>query len=577
MGIPNEHQLKFNSIKDAKQLLEAVEKRFGGNAAAKKTNKADLDTMSMNDLYNNLKVYKPEFKRMSSSSSSRQNIAFVSSSNNNSSSTNGTINIAQAVNTANGVSIASAQVNAAYSTNIDNLSDVVICSFFSSQPSSPQLVHEDLEIIHPDDMEEMEEMDLRWFDKSNVECYNCHRRKHFARECRALRNQDNKHKEISRRSVLVETTNSTALVSCDAKFVNKPVVENSNAKSSKEETKAVMNNDDAPINTARQVNASHSKTTMNAARSMSYLSKTAHSTVKRLVHKNATFKNSNVNQKVNTVRGKKFNTARPKAVFNAVKGNNSNVVKASACWVWKPKTKVLDHVSKHNTASITLKKFDYVDAQEAVNIACYVQNRVLVVKPHNKTPYEIFYVRTPTLNFMRPFGYPVTILNTIDHLGTFNGKADEGFFIGYSLNSKAFRVFKSKTRRVEEKLHIRFSESTPNVVGSRPDWLFDIDALTRTMNYEPIVEDPKSSHDDRSKPSSDDGKMVDEDPSKENECKDQEKEDNVNSTNNVNIVGLTVNVAGINKDNKLPFNQTYLLWKMLGYLIFQMMMKMMVL
>ncbi|GKC70340.1 hypothetical protein Tco_1116223, partial [Tanacetum coccineum] len=57
------------------------------------------------------------------------------------------------------------------------------------------------------------------------------------------------------------------------------------------------------------------------------------------------------------------NAARPKAVVNAVKGNNINVVKASACWVWKPKTKVLDHVSKHNSASITLKKFDYVDAQ----------------------------------------------------------------------------------------------------------------------------------------------------------------------------------------------------------------------
>ncbi|GJX88801.1 putative ribonuclease H-like domain-containing protein [Tanacetum coccineum] len=215
---------------------------------------------------------------------------------------------------------------------------------------------------------------------------------------------------------------------------------------------------------------------------------------------------------------------------------------------------------------------------EAVNTACYVQNRVLVVKPHNKTPYELFHGRTPTLSFMRPFGCPVTILNTIDHLGKFDGKADEGFFVGYSLNSKAFRVFNSRTRIVEENLHIRFSESTPNVVGSsRPDWLFDINALTRTMNYKPIVagtqsngfagtkasynacqarketelvkdyillplwianppysQDPKSSHDDGSKPLSDDEKKVNEDPRKENECNDQEKEVNVNSTNNVN-------------------------------------------
>ncbi|GJT50587.1 ribonuclease H-like domain-containing protein [Tanacetum coccineum] len=300
MGIPNEHQLKFNSIKDAKKLLEAVEKRFGGNATTRKTqrnllkqqyenftapssemldqtfdrlqklvsqlelldeklsqedvnqkllrslspewnthavvwrNKADLDTMSMDDLYNNLKVYEPEVKGMSSSSSSTQNMAFVSSSNNNTSSTN------EAVNTAHGVSTASTQVNAANSTNIDNLSDAVICAFFASQPNSPQLVHEDLQQIHPDDMEEM---DLRWqmamltirarrflkntrrkltvngnetisFDKSKVECYNYHKRGHFVRECGAPRNQDNKNNE-SLRSVPVEISTSTALVSCD--------------------------------------------------------------------------------------------------------------------------------------------------------------------------------------------------------------------------------------------------------------------------------------------------------------------------------------------------------------------------
>ncbi|GJW45635.1 ribonuclease H-like domain-containing protein, partial [Tanacetum coccineum] len=68
---------------------------------------------------------------------------------------------------------------------------------------------------------------------------------------------------------------------------------------------------------------------------------------------------------------------------------------------------------------------------EAVNTACYVQNRVLVIKPHNKTPYELFLGRKLALSFMRPFGCPITILNTIDHLGKFDGKADEGFFVGY--------------------------------------------------------------------------------------------------------------------------------------------------
>ncbi|GJR22677.1 putative ribonuclease H-like domain-containing protein [Tanacetum coccineum] len=235
---------------------------------------------------------------------------------------------------------------------------------------------------------------------------------------------------------------------------------------------------------------------------------------------------------------------------------------------------------------------------EVVNTACYVQNRVLVVKPHYKTPYEPFHGRTPTLSFMRPFGCPVTILNTIDHLGKFDGRADEGFFVGYSLNSKAFRVFNSRPRIVEENLHIRFSENLPNIVGSGLDWLFDIDALTRTINYEPILigtqfngfagtkasnnagqarmetkpvkdyillplwttDQPfsqglKSSQDDGSKPSSDDGKKVDEDSRKYSKCNDQEKGDNVNSTNNVNAASTNeVNVVGVKTSIELPFD-----------------------
>ncbi|GKC08464.1 hypothetical protein Tco_1000074, partial [Tanacetum coccineum] len=112
MGIPNEHQLKFNSIKDAKSLLQAIKKR----------NKPEIDTLSFDDLYNNLKIYGPEVKGTSSSSINTQNVAFVSS--NNTSSTNGS------VNTAHGVTTASTQATAVNSTTIDNLSDAVICAFF---------------------------------------------------------------------------------------------------------------------------------------------------------------------------------------------------------------------------------------------------------------------------------------------------------------------------------------------------------------------------------------------------------------------------------------------------------------
>ncbi|GJV44399.1 putative ribonuclease H-like domain-containing protein [Tanacetum coccineum] len=124
---------------------------------------------------------------------------------------------------------------------------------------------------------------------------------------------------------------------------------------------------------------------------------------------------------------------------------------------------------------------------EVVNTACYVLNRVLVIKPHNKTPYELIRGRTPLIDFMKPFGCPVTILNTRDHLGKFDGKADEGFFVGYSVVSKAMRVFNKRTKIVEETLNIIFLENTPNVTGNGPDWLFDVDSLTISMNYVPVV------------------------------------------------------------------------------------------
>nr|GEU69191.1 hypothetical protein [Tanacetum cinerariifolium] len=124
---------------------------------------------------------------------------------------------------------------------------------------------------------------------------------------------------------------------------------------------------------------------------------------------------------------------------------------------------------------------------EAVNTACYVQNRVLVTKPHNKTPYEPLLGRTPSIGFMRPFGCLVTILNTLDPLGKFKWKANEGFLVGYSVSSKAFRVFNSRTRIIQEILHTNFLENKPNVAGSGPTWLFDIDTLTKSMNYQPVT------------------------------------------------------------------------------------------
>ncbi|GJX22745.1 putative ribonuclease H-like domain-containing protein [Tanacetum coccineum] len=214
---------------------------------------------------------------------------------------------------------------------------------------------------------------------------------------------------------------------------------------------------------------------------------------------------------------------------------------------------------------------------EAVNTACYVQNRVLVIKPHNKTPYELFLGRKPALSFMRPFGCPVTILNTIDHLGKFDGKADEGFFVGYSTNSKAFRVFNSRTRIVEENLHVQFI-----VAGNQSNGNAGIKACDDTGKAKvetvpgkdyillPLwTQDPsfssslKDSSDAGFKPIGEEEKKDAKDPgnkggnpSEEGERVDQEKDANVNSTNNINTVSPTVNVDGI-EDNVIDENIVY--------------------
>ncbi|KAI3707111.1 hypothetical protein L6452_25336 [Arctium lappa] len=120
---------------------------------------------------------------------------------------------------------------------------------------------------------------------------------------------------------------------------------------------------------------------------------------------------------------------------------------------------------------------------EAVNTACYVQNRVLVVKPKNKTPYELLNKRKPFIGFFKPFGCPCTILNTKSHLGKFDSKADDGFLVGYSSQSKAYRVFNTSSRIIEESDNVKCNENTPNPIGTGPQWLFDIDSLTNSFSF----------------------------------------------------------------------------------------------
>nr|GFB73981.1 hypothetical protein [Tanacetum cinerariifolium] len=301
MALPDKHQLKFNSHKDAKTPMEAIKKRFGGNTETKKVqktllkqqfknfsgsssegldqihdrlqklvsqlkihevslsqedvnlkflrslpskwkthiliwrNKTDLEDKSLDDLFNSLKIYESEVKHSSSTGTDSRNLAFISSTTTDST----TDSVSAAVN----VSAVGTKLTASTLPNVDSLSNAVIYSFFASQSSSPRLDNEDLKQI---DVDDLEEMDLKWqmamltmtarrflqntgrnlgangptsmgFDMNKVKCYNCHRKGHFARECRSPK--DSRRTAVAepqRRNVLVETSTSNALVSqCD--------------------------------------------------------------------------------------------------------------------------------------------------------------------------------------------------------------------------------------------------------------------------------------------------------------------------------------------------------------------------
>nr|GEY77837.1 ribonuclease H-like domain-containing protein [Tanacetum cinerariifolium] len=103
---------------------------------------------------------------------------------------------------------------------------------------------------------------------------------------------------------------------------------------------------------------------------------------------------------------------------------------------------------------------------EAVATACYVLNRVLVTKPHHKTPYELLTGDKPYISYLKPFGCHVTILNTSDPLGKFDKKSDEGYIVGYSISSKAYRVYNLVSRKIEETMNLKFLKNKHFVAGT---------------------------------------------------------------------------------------------------------------
>ncbi|GJW09143.1 putative ribonuclease H-like domain-containing protein, partial [Tanacetum coccineum] len=186
------------------------------------------------------------------------------------------------------------------------------------------------------------------------------------------------------------------------------------------------------VKTVKPVNTADSKPTLNRPRPTLNAFKRGHSQVTSPFNKYSTNKNSIFNKKVNIVSVNDTTTREREVETNAI--------------LLSMKILMVD------LFPLEMVKAELLEKAEAVNTACYVLNRVLVIKPQNKTPYELIHGRPPLIDFMKPFGCPVSILNTRDHLGKFNEKADDGFF-----------------------------------VGNKPDWLFDIDSLTISMNYVPVV------------------------------------------------------------------------------------------
>nr|GEU77631.1 hypothetical protein [Tanacetum cinerariifolium] len=587
MALPNKHQLKFNSYKDAKSLMQAIENRFRGNAAIKKTQKNLLKQQYENFAASSTEMIEQTYERLqkliiqleihgdvipqedinqkflrkvkgtSNSTTNSHNVAFLSSS-----STNTSVNIAQGVNNAN------TQGAAESSTIVENLSDVVIYSFFASQPSIPQLDNEDLQQIHPDDLEEM---DLRWnivmltirerrflkntgrklemankeriwFDKSKVECFNCHR-------------EDTLQENLAMIEVTKQKNVQAILLSWLILQLVQVLLQNLRMLEL-----ATKEKDEVQLTVQKFENSSKS------------LSKLL---------------DSQILDKCKTGLG--YNAVPPPYIGNFMPPKPDLVYLSLDDFVDEsviPRKANMYNVDLKNVVPQRGLTCLFAKATSDESTLWHRRLGHVNFKTINKLvkgnlvrglPSKLFEINKTCVPCQKEKQHRASC--------KFDGKADEGFFVGYSTNSKAFRVFNSRTRIVEENMHVKFSENTPNIAGSGPNWLFDIDALTKYMNYKPIVvgnqsngsagkarvetvpdkdyillslwtQDPlfsfssKDSSGDGFKPSGDEEKKDDEDPENEEseapiteEPRVNQENDSVNSTNRVNVVSLTVNAA----------------------------------
>nr|GEW21668.1 hypothetical protein [Tanacetum cinerariifolium] len=386
-----------------------------------------------------------------------------------------------------------------------------------------------------------------------------------------------------------------------------------------------------PVSTAMPINTAAPKPLVNVAKSRQNALQKSHSLSKRPFYQQTALKNRNLNDKIITAKVNSVNTVKRNRVTSVVGKQRINAVKSSTCWVWRPKIKIQDHVSK-NSGSYIFKQFDYVDLEgrlksetspisqiiknmmedllhlQAVlkemcdkkNSVLFTENECLILSPDFKLPDESQVLpKVPRKNNMYSFdlknvvpskgltclfakatnndsnlwnmrlghinfktinklmkgnlviGLPSKIFEN-DHTCVacqkgkqhkasckFDEKADEGFLVGYSTNSKAFRVYNSKTRKIEENLHVNFLKNNLNVAGNGPEWLFVIDSLTNLMNYQPISAGNRINSNAGGK--TNDLGSLDQQMKRTNDSK------NTNSTNSFNTASSTVNVTS-NKD-----------------------------